>query len=293
MTKKNLSLKLPLKRIDLPSVAKRLAQLTIALLATMIIFLGHIPKLAAETTTVTLTEEQLQQGEEIAQKAIEAAEKGNFPRAEAYWSQLIQEFPTNPAVWSNRGSVRVSQNKLDDAIADYNQAIKLAPDNPDAYLNRGTAFEGKGMYQEAMADYNQVLAINPEDAMAYNNRGNARAGQGNWLEALQDYQKATELAPNFAFASANASLMLYQLGESEGALRKMRNLVRKYPMFPDMRAALTAVLWAQGQQGEAESNWVAAVGMDYRYQDLEWVKNIRRWPPKMVAALDNFLQLKL
>lgn len=294
MTNKNIALKILLNKINLhlPS-AKQFIHLTIAILATISIFLGTLPTLAAEIPTATLTEAQLQQGEEIAQKAIEATEKGDLPQAEAYWSQLIEQFPTNPAVWSNRGNVLVSQNKLDEAIADYNQAIELAPDNPDPYLNRGIALEGKGMYQEAIADYNRVLAINPEDAMAYNNRGNAQAGQGKWPEALQDYQKATELAPNLAFASANASLMLYQLGESEQALRKMRSLVRKYPMFPDMRAALTAVLWSKGQQGEAESNWVAAVGMDYRYQDLDWVKNIRRWPPKMVAALDNFLELKL
>jgi tetratricopeptide (TPR) repeat protein len=288
MTKKNLPLNFLLDKI-----LKRLIQVTIALLATLLIFVGSFPSLAAETTTIPLTEEQWQQGEEMAQKAIEASQKGDFPQAEAYWTQLIDEFPTNPALWSNRGNVRVSQNKLDEAIADYNQAIKLAPDHPDPYLNRGTALEGKGMYQEAIADYNQVLAINPEDAMAYNNRGNAQAGEGNWQQALQDYQKATELAPNFAFASANAALTLYQLGESERALQKIRNLVRKYPLFPDMRAALTAILWTKGQQGEAESNWVAAVGMDYRYQDLDWVRNIRRWPPAMVAALDNFLKLKL
>ncbi|MBC6419166.1 MAG: hypothetical protein GDA44_10490 [Prochloron sp. SP5CPC1] len=32
---------------------------------------------------------------------------------------------------------------------------------------------------------------------------------------------------------------------------------------------------------EAESNWVAAVGLDSRYPDLEWVANTRRWPPEM------------
>jgi hypothetical protein len=31
--------------------------------------------------------------------------------------------------------------------------------------------------------------------------------------------------------------------------------------------------------------------MDNRYQDLDWVKNIRRWPPKMILALDKFLNL--
>ena len=265
----------------------------LSLLCVLLVFGSAVPvSQAQEVETLTVNEEQLQRGDELAHKAFEATEEGDFAQAEAYWTQLTEEFPTNPAVWSNRGNIRVSQNKLDEAIADFNQAIKLAPDAPDPYLNRGAALEGKRRYEEAIGDYNRVLEINPEDAMAYNNRGNAKGGQGRWEEALTDYQKAADLAPNFAFARANAALALYQTGKKGEALRTMSNLVRKYPMFPDMRAALTAVLWEQGKQGEAESNWVAAVNMDNRYQDLDWLKNIRRWPPQMVAALDKFLNLK-
>ncbi|MEA5534178.1 tetratricopeptide repeat protein [Crocosphaera sp. XPORK-15E] len=265
----------------------------LSLLTILVIWTAAIPTgFAQEATTPPITEEQLQQGETIAKKAIEATEKGDFAQAETYWTQLVDQFPSNPAVWSNRGNARVSQNKLKEAIADFNRSIELAPDAPDPYLNRGTALEGQGQYLAAIADYNRVLELNPDDPMAYNNRGNAEGGQGDWTQALIDYQKAAEIAPNFAFARANAALASYQLGKTGEAITEMRNLVRKYPMFPDMRAALTAVLWNMGQQGEAESHWVATMGMDNRYQDLDWVKNIRRWPPQMVAALDKFLNLK-
>lgn len=265
----------------------------LSLLIILVIWAGLAPIGLAQTQeNPTLTEDQLQQGEVIAQKAIEATEKGDFAQAETYWTELVEAFPSNPAVWSNRGNARVSQNKLEAAIADFDQAVELAPDASDPYLNRGTALEGQGKYEAAIADYNRVLELNPNDAMAYNNRGNAESGQGEWEKALIDYQKAVEIAPNFAFARANTALVYYQLGQKGEAIKEMRNLVRKYPMFPDMRAALTAVLWNMGQQGEAESHWVAAVGMDNRYQDLDWVKNIRRWPPQMVAALDKFINLK-
>ncbi len=244
-----------------------------------------------ETETPTITEEQLQAAENIARKAYEAAQQGDFATSEQYWSELIEEFPTNPAVWSNRGNIRISENKLDEAIADFNKAIELAPDAPDPYLNRGAALEGKGLYQDAIDDYNRVLAIDPQDPMAYNNRGNAKAGQKRWDEALIDYQKAVDIDPNYAFARANAALALYQTGETDRAIKSMKDIVRRYPMFPDMRAALTAALWEKGKQGEAESNWVAAVGVDNRYQDLRWVEEIRRWPPKMVEALGKFLDL--
>ena len=128
--------------------------------------------------------------------------------------------------------------------------------------------------------------------MAYNNRGNAEAGQEKWEDAIADYKKATELAPNFAFARANYAIALYQSGQKEEAVREMRNIIRKYPQFPDVRAALTAALWEEGKRGEAESNWAAVVGLDTRYKDLDWLKNIRRWPPVMVTALEKFLTLK-
>jgi tetratricopeptide (TPR) repeat protein len=239
----------------------------------------------------TISEAQWQQSHEIAKKAIFAAKQGDFKQSETYWTELIGTFPNNPAIWSNRGNIRVAQHKLDEAIADFDRAIELAPKQPDPYLNRGVALEGQGKYEDALNDYDRVLALNPEDPMAYNNRGNARAGQQRWLEALTDYQKAIELSPNFAIARANAALVSYQIGNKQEAMQSLRNLVRKYPMFADLRAAFTAILWDAGQQGEAESNWVATVGIDARYQDLKWVKNIRRWPPQMVAALEKFLTL--
>ena len=85
---------------------------------------------------------------------------------------------------------------------------------------------------------------------------------------------------------------IYQTGQFPEAIRTMKNIVRKYRDFPDVRAALSAALWHDGQTGEAESNWVAVIGLDSRYRDLDWVRNTRRWPPNMVAALEKFIKLQ-
>lgn len=267
----------------------------LTLLSVLLIFasgLIHIPSVMAQSLPPSFTQEQLQQFGSLRAKAFAATNKGDFTIAESYWTQLIELLPDNPVAWSNRGNSRVSQNKLEEAIADFNKAVELAPDAPDPYLNRGTALEGLGRYTEAIADYNRVLQLDPKDPAAYNNRGNAEAGLGQWKEAIIDYSKAFNLARDYAFARANYALALYQTGQAEEAVRTMRNLLRKYPNFADMRAALTATLWEQGKRGEAESNWVAAVGLDTRYKNLDWVKKVRRWPPVMVAALEKFLTLQ-
>ncbi len=230
--------------------------------------------------------------DQLVNQAITATENGNFEIAEIVWSQLIDQYPDNPAGWSNRGNVRVSQNKLKAAVSDYNKAIELAPIYPDPYLNRGVAYEGLQRWEEAITDYNHVLELTPNDAIAYNNRGNAEAGLGEWKQAIADYQKATEIQPNFAFARSNYALALYQDGQIKKAIQTLKNIVRKYPNFADARAALTACLWQGGFLGEAESNWVAAVGLDSRYKDIDWVATVRRWPPNVVKALDQFLNLQ-
>ena len=258
-------------------------------LSLLLVFGWNTPVMAQSQT---ITPEELQAGDELATKAFIATEQGDFVTAENYWTQIIEKFPTNAGAWSNRGNSRVSQNKLQEALADYNKAVELAPNVTDPYLNRGTALEGLGKWEEAIADYNHVLELDPKDAMAYNNRGNAKAGLGKWQEAILDYQKATEITPNFAFARANYALALYETSQTEKAIREMRNIVRKYPRFADMRAALTAAYWVTGNRGEAESNWVAAYGLDTRYKDMNWVTNIRRWPPTMAAALDKFSKLQ-
>ena len=150
--------------------------------------------------TPDFSQQQIAQGEKTAKKAFKAAEKGDFELSEVYWTELVKKFPSNPAVWSNRGNVRIGQYKLTEAIADFNRSIEIAPEYPDAYLNRGIAYEGQRLWQEALADYNHVLSITPQDPVALNNRGNAKAGQQKWQEALEDYQKAADIAPTFPMA---------------------------------------------------------------------------------------------
>ncbi|MGD1861351.1 MAG: tetratricopeptide repeat protein [Leptolyngbyaceae cyanobacterium] len=228
----------------------------------------------------------------LREKAFITSREGDYGAAEELWTQLLEYLPEEPAIWSNRGIVRASQFHLNEAIADYTQAIMLAPAEADAYLNRGAAYEMQQDWTAAIADYNRVLDIDPDEAGALNNRGNAEAGQGNWTAAIADYERAADLDRNFALARVNYGLALFQTEQADKSLKVLRGIVRKYPNFPDARAALTAALWAQNQRGEAESQWVAVEGLDKRYQDLDWVRTIRRWPPKVADALEQFLRLE-
>lgn len=73
--------------------------------------------------------------------------------------------------------------------------------------------------------------------------------------------------------------------------RPRSSLLRKYgDSFVDMRAALCAALWEAGLQAEAEAEWQRVA--DPRYRDRAWLRGERRWPPRLVAAMEAFLDIR-
>ncbi|MDP6310369.1 MAG: tetratricopeptide repeat protein [Prochlorococcaceae cyanobacterium ETNP14_MAG_4] len=146
-----------------------------------------------------------------------------------------------------------------------------------------------GELSAALSLSDQLLELDPEDAAALYNLGNLRASQGDWNAAEALYGRAVKARPDFAMARSRQALAAYQLGDLKTAEVELRQLIRQYPMFADARAALSGLLWQQGSHGEAQSHWAAAAGLDNRYRQLDWLRQIRRWPPKPTADLMAFL----
>ena len=119
--------------------------------------------------------------------------------------------------------------------------------------------------------------------------GHASRNRGDWPGAREYDKAATDTGPASALARSSAALSSFQLGESDRAEQELRDLIRRYPLFADARAGLTAVLWSTGQRGEAESHWAASVGLDPCYGDIDWLRQIRGWPPAAVDALEDLL----
>jgi tetratricopeptide (TPR) repeat protein len=233
---------------------------------------------------------------QLFEQALVASRNGDFVEALPLWDAVIERAPEDPAAWSNRGNVRLALGDAQAAIADQDRAMALDPTNPDPHLNRGTAEEALQQWGAAEADYRWILerdaaAGRPPDASALYNLGNVQGSRGDWSAARSSFAAAAEARPGFAMARSSAALAAFQLGEFDAAETELRRLIRRYPLFADARAGLTALLWRRGASGEAESNWAAASGLDPRYRQPEWLLEIRRWPPLPVTALHDFLAL--
>jgi len=223
------------------------------------------------------------------EKALQESKDGNFIQAEKDWSLFLNDNPGDAAALSNRGNIRLALGDPQGAIRDQTKAIEISPEDLDPYINRGIAEEALKLWEDASNDYNYVLKKNPNDVSALYNLGNVMGSIDNWIEAKKLFSQASSSNNAIAMASSSEALAIYQLGDLELAEKKIRILIRKYPLFADARAALSALLWRKGFTGEAESNWAAAAGLDIRYREKNWLLNIRRWPPNPANDLIAFL----
>lgn len=228
---------------------------------------------------------------QLFEQALADSRDGRFAEALPLWDAVLEEAPEQAEAWSNRGNVRLALGDPEGAIADQDRAISLDPVSPDPRLNRGTAEEALGQWQAAADDYGWILERDPRDASALYNLGNVQGSLGDWSSARLSYRAAADARPGFAMARSSAALAAFQLGDLEAAEQELRSVIRRYPLFADPRAALTALLWSRGARGEAESHWSSASGLDPRYRQSEWLLQIRRWPPRPVHALEQFLAL--
>jgi len=226
------------------------------------------------------------------EKALQESNDGDFVQAEKDWSFYLNDNPNDAAALSNRGNIRLALGDPKGAIRDQSMAIAISPEDLDPYVNRGIAKEALQLWEDASQDYKYVLKKNPKDVSALYNLGNVMGSMDNWTEAKKFFSQAASLNNAVAMARSSEALAIYQLGDFELAENKIRKLILKYPLFADARAALSALLWRKGFQGEAESNWAAASGLDIRYRDKDWLLNIRRWPPKPTNDLIAFLALE-
>lgn len=112
----------------------------------------------------------------------------------------IESSTNNPAIYTERGNLRFSQNDFEGAIKDYSKAIELRPSFFMYYFNRGYCRHGAKDFIGAIADCSRAIELNPKHEGSYFNRGLAKCALKDLNGAYDDFEKAIELRPRFVDA---------------------------------------------------------------------------------------------
>ena len=102
-----------------------------------------------------------------------------------------------------RGEAYVSENNIQQAIADYDEAIKIDPNYAGAYIDRALAYAYKDTIDRAKTDQNSPAA--------FINIGADKLNKANYDKAILDCNKAVELAPKYVNSYITRA-RIYMLG---------------------------------------------------------------------------------
>lgn len=178
----------------------------------------------------------------LRQQALAHAQQGQYAKAIALFSQIIERSPKSASDYSNRGLVYFQSGQADAALADYNRAIDLNPRLDSAYNNRANYYAAQGQFLEAILDYDIALDLNPTNVRVWINqgitfrdlemydraiesfelglclgrleghfyaeRGRAYHLRGDWNCAMGDYQRALAKLPEASGSLHNPSVRL-------------------------------------------------------------------------------------
>jgi tetratricopeptide (TPR) repeat protein len=253
------------------------------------------PATAADDTQLR---DQSRRNSRIAGKAAQlfasarrAAAAGDIAGALSEYDQLVVDAPSFAPARSNRGNILVSQHRYADAVADYSKSLELSPLGADSwvvFLNRGSTYLALGDVQHALDDVNAALAIgNGDTGVIYANRAACYESLGKWDIALRDYQRAVEKNANDVQPWwIRYALVLFERDRSQESLAILRRVGARFEAA-DVHAAMAALHFSRGEIGEAETQW-SLVDRPKLFLNKEFLERERKWPPKVVEALEEF-----
>src|SRR2546430_6973485 len=141
-----------------------------------------------------------QEAANLTREGIEASKAKDWDKAIAAFkkaTQLEERYAPNLAsALQQRASVYVSQQKFQEAIADYSEALKVKSNDPDIFERRAYAEMQLKDYDKALHDYNEAIKLSPEEPKYYQVRALIHQTKGDFKAAMADTEKTLKLDPN-------------------------------------------------------------------------------------------------
>ncbi|MGA8089446.1 MAG: tetratricopeptide repeat protein [Terracidiphilus sp.] len=230
------------------------------------------------------------------QVAFSLEREGKLAEAEAAWSALAKQYPSNPEPLAHMGLIESKKEHYPEAIRFYRRAMALNPTMQGLRLNLGIALFKAGDYRETIADLDPLLKAQPDDQRLTILVGMSQYVLEHFAEASPLLKRASEQDPHnltllltlahscllsnqypcvldayhrliaLNAESAEADMLvgeaLDEMKDPEGAMREFRAAVAANPKEPNVHFGLGYLLWTKGQYPEAAQEFQAELAND-------------------------------
>jgi tetratricopeptide (TPR) repeat protein len=173
-------------------------------------------------------------------------------RIELY-SKALEIDPDSSIVHQNLGSLYRSENRYDEALAEYQEAIQANPYDADSYFYLAFLYSDMARWGEAQEACQKALELDPDHAAAHNLLGILYSCVGDSRRAMVEYRRALEINPDYAAAHRNLGLEYEHKGKLEQAQAEYEKAVSLMPENATGQCRLGALYVEVGRVEEGEN----------------------------------------
>lgn len=157
--------------------------------------------------------------------AMSYLQLGDTENAVKAYRSAFQIDPYRDDIRVKLGNLYFSEEKYEEARAEYAEAVRLNPSTVNRY-SLGQALIELGRFSEAEAQYNEIQRLAPREAGGYLGMGLTYARQGKHEEAIGQFKEAAVRDADLAEAYAQMGYSYADLGDLDGAQNMVKTLER-------------------------------------------------------------------
>ena len=220
-------------------------------------------RVAAKPTPVLLT---------LAARTHAAA--GDLATAENLLRRSMQADSGYLAAYSALGQLYLSQNKLEQARAEFQAVVDRSPASVPALTMLGVILQAQGNKPAAQAQFERVMQVDPEAAVAANNLAWLYAETGGNLDiALQLAKTAQKHLPGAAEVNDTLGYIYYKRGLAPLAIPALKMSAEKDPGNAMYRYHLGLAYASAGNDAQAKQSLSSALALK---PDFDGASDARR-----------------
>lgn len=148
-------------------------------------------------------------------------EIGDYSRAIATFSQVLQSNPSQPKAHFDSGLAYIRWEHWPEAAEEFQKELALYPGQADAQYHLGFVYMQQSRVPEATALFQQVVAAHPDHANAHYELGKILLDRGETAEAITHLEAAARLSPQTDYLHYQLQAAYRKAGRTADADREL------------------------------------------------------------------------
>ena len=151
---------------------------------------------------------------------------GLYDEAKTFCEEMLTEHPDYVRTYVHLGEIAKSENRIDDAIANFRKCIELDDKHSEAYISLGRLLVEQGRYDEAIEYWKADIALKPNNPKTLANLALTFLLQEKYDESIETYLEALRYVPDSAVYHRDIADVYIEQNDLGGAVEHLNESLR-------------------------------------------------------------------